>query len=285
MIFIDQLRDCVVVHQGLAPVSAHGTSQLVNRRTKHSFCFYTLISLLFLHFSTAAYCFDWSTSELHYQYGNLNQPFQQRNAATSIVTFQHASGWRYGDNFLFVDTIMAHGQKVNFYGEYYGNLSLGKITGKDLAIGPIKDFGVLNGVNWAPNSGMLKYLPGLRLSWDIPGFQFLNSDFTAYIDNSDSKIAESDSFMADINGRYPFELLNSKFSIEGHMEYIGERTNQFGLVRAWFFSQIQLRYDLGNLILAQPEKVYIGTEWQYWKNKFGTSVEENAFQALLVWRM
>ncbi len=238
-----------------------------------------------MQFTTVVYCFEWTTTELHYQYGNLKQPFQRKETGTSIVTFQHANGWRYGDNFLFFDTIMVDGEKVNYYGEYYGNLSLGKISGKDLSIGPIKDFGVLMGLNWAPNSGMLKYLPGLRLSWDIPGFQFLNSDFTVYIDDSNSAIVESDSFMVDINGRYLFQLFNSKFSIEGHIEYVGERTNQFGQVHAWLFSQIQLRYDLGDRFLDRQDKVFIGTEWQYWSNKFGTSIEENVFQALLVWRM
>lgn len=252
---------------------------------KRFFKFPVLVGLLFAQFMTAAYCFDWTTTELHYQQGNLKQPFSRRTAETSIVTLQHANGWRYGDNFLFVDTAKPQGEKVDYYAEYYGNLSLGKITGKDLSIGPISDFGVLMGVNWAPNPGVLKYLPGLRLSWDLPGFAFLNSDFTAYIDVSDNKVAESHSFMVDINGRYPFELFNSKFSIEGHIEYIGERQNQFGLVRDWFFSQIQLRYDLGHLLLDRPEKVFIGTEWQYWDNKLGTNVDESVFQALLVWRL
>lgn len=245
----------------------------------------TLIGLLFFLFAVNAYCFDWSTTEIHYQYGKLKQPFQQKEAGTTIVTFQHASGWRYGDNFLFVDTIMPHGEKVDYYGEYYGNLSLGKITGVDLAIGPIRDFGVLMGVNWAPEPGVLKYLPGLRLSWDLPGFDFLNSDVTAYIDYSDNNVAQSNSFMIDINGRYPFRLFNSNFSIEGHVEYIGERRDRFGLVRDWFFGQIQLRYDLGQLLLDRPQKVYIGTEWQFWNNKLGTNVDENVLQALLVWRI
>lgn len=244
-----------------------------------------LIGLLLIQFTSASYCFDWSTTELHYQYGNLKQPFKQTDAETSIVTFQHANGWRYGDNYLFVDTIMPHREVADYYGEYYGNLSLGKITGIDLAIGPFSDFGVLMGVNWAPNPGVLKYLPGMRVSWDLPGFAFLNSDFTAYIDYSDTSVTESNSFMVDINGRYPFKLFNSDFTIEGHVEYIGERRNQFGLVRAWFFGQIQLRYDLGQLLLDQPQRVFIGTEWQFWKNKLGTSVDENVFQALLVWRI
>ncbi|MBX3639259.1 MAG: hypothetical protein KF888_01935 [Nitrosomonas sp.] len=244
-----------------------------------------LCGLWLFRFPDTVYGFDWSVSEIHYQYGNLKQPFLRAESGTSVITFQHASGWRFGDNFLFFDVAVPHDGKVDYYGEYYGNLSLGKITGIDLAIGPVKDLGMLMGINWAPESGVRKYLPGMRIAWDVPGFAFLNSDFTAYIDDSSARIQETDSFMVDINGRYPFELLNSRFSIEGHIEYIGERQNPFGVVHAWLFYQIQFRYDLGHRLLGRPQKLFIGTEWQYWSNKFGTRVNENVFQALLVWRL
>jgi nucleoside-specific outer membrane channel protein Tsx len=244
-----------------------------------------LFSLWLFLLSDAAYGFDWSVSEIHYQYGNLKRPFLQEESATSVITFQHASGWRFGDNFLFFDTAIPHSGKADYYGEYYGNLSLGKITGVDLSIGPIKDFGVLTGINWAPGSDVLKYLPGMRIAWNLPGFDFLNSDFTAYIDDSSAKVRETNSFMVDINGRYPFKLLNSRFSIEGHIEYIGERQNPFGVVHDWLFYQIQFRHDLGHRLLGRPQKLFVGTEWQYWNNKFGTRVNESVFQALLVWRL
>lgn len=246
---------------------------------------FVLFSLWLLLLSDVASSFDWSVSEIHYQYGNLKRPFLQEESGTSVVTFQHANGWRFGDNFLFFDTAIPHGGKAEYYGEYYGNLSLGKITGVDLAVGPIKDVGVLMGINWAPGSDVLKYLPGMRIAWNLPGFAFLNSDFTAYIDDSNAKVRETNSFMVDVNGRYPFELLNSRFSIEGHIEYVGERQNSFGVVHAWLFHQIQFRYDLGHRLLGRPQKLFVGTEWQYWNNKFGTRVSENVFQALLVWRL
>ena len=245
-----------------------------------------LFGLVLIQLSTKSFGFDWSITELHYQYGRLKQPFlHQPEANTSVVTFQHANGWRYGNNFLFFDTLMPHQGKMDYYGEYYGSLSLSKLTGVNLAVGPIKDIGLLMGVNWAPTPGMLKYLPGLRVSWDLPGFTFLNADVTAYIDYSDRNIKENDSFMIDINGQYPFKLFNANFSIEGHAEYIGERRNQFGQVHAWFFSQIQVRYDIGELLLKKSKKVFIGTEWQYWNHKLGSNVEENVAQALLVWRL
>ncbi|OQW39217.1 MAG: hypothetical protein A4S08_07825 [Proteobacteria bacterium SG_bin4] len=247
---------------------------------------FLLFGFFLMQFSTKAFSFDWSITELHYQYGRLKQPFlQQQEADTSVVTFQHINGWRYGNNFLFFDTLMPHQGKMDYYGEYYGSLSLSKLSGIDLAIGPIKDFGLLMGVNWAPTPGVLKYLPGLRVSWDFPSFTFLNADITAYIDYSDRAVKENNSFMIDINGQYPFKLFKANFSIEGHAEYIGERRNQFGQVHAWFFSQIQVRYDIGELLLKQSKKVFIGTEWQYWSHKLGSNVEENVAQALLVWRM
>jgi len=244
-----------------------------------------LAGLWLLPMTTPAHSFDWSTTEMHYQYGTLKQPFAQKQSGTSVITVQHASGWRFGDNFLFFDTIMPNDGKMDYYGEFYGNLSLGKITGIDLNFGPIKDFGVLMGVNWAPEPGILKYLPGMRIAWDLPGFAFLNSDFTAYIDYSNTKVKETNSFMVDVNGRFPFTLRNARFSIEGHIEYIGERQNPFGRVKSWFFYQLQFRYDLGNNLFKRPEKVFIGTEWQFWNHKLGTDTSENVFQALLVWRL
>lgn len=95
-----------------------------------------------MQFSSKAFSFDWSITELHYQFGRLKQPFlQQQEAGTSVVTFQHINGWRYGNNFLFFDTLMPHQGKMDYYGEYYGSLSLSKLSGVDLAIGPSRILG------------------------------------------------------------------------------------------------------------------------------------------------
>ncbi len=61
-----------------------------------------------------AYGFDWSTTEIHYQYGNLKRLFLREEGGTSVVTFQHANGWRFGDNFLFFDVIMPHDGKADY---------------------------------------------------------------------------------------------------------------------------------------------------------------------------
>src|SRR5690606_29257737 len=73
-----------------------------------------LFGLWLFRLSDTAYGFDWSVSEIHYQYGNLKRPFLQEEGGTSVITFQHASGWRFGDNFLLFDVVMPHEDKVDY---------------------------------------------------------------------------------------------------------------------------------------------------------------------------
>lgn len=239
---------------------------------------------------------DWSITEAHFQYGQLNTPNfagGARNVNTLIVTFQHASGWKYGSNFFFIDYL--NGEDPNFnnrdiYGEWYPNFSIGKIIKKDISVGFIKDFGILAGINFGAQPKVLKFLPGVRLELNLPGFGFANLDITAYIDAS-AGVAEGgapkedDSFMFDFNWAYPFKIGKHIFSIEGHIEYIGERTNEFGNpVSWWILAQPQFRWDVGSAN-GWPSRFFIGIEWQVWINKLGDpDTHDNAPQALAVWR-
>ena len=81
-------------------------------------------------------------------------------------------------------------------------------------------------------------------------------------------------------------LRDNNNDIEGHIENIGERDNELDQdVSSWLFSQIQFRYDLGKQIFDAAKHLFIRTERQLWLNKLGyKNTDENAFQALLVWR-
>jgi nucleoside-specific outer membrane channel protein Tsx len=138
-----------------------------------------------------AQAFQWHTTELHYQLGDLSKPTFINGGGktvTHILTLQHSSGWAYGDNFFFVDYLNDTEEDGfndgDIYGEIYLNFSLNKIFGQRIGLGPIKDFGILAGLNAGKDAKVLKYLPGVRASWDIGGFDFLNSDFAFYIDDS-----------------------------------------------------------------------------------------------------
>lgn len=232
-------------------------------------------------------------TEAHFQYGSHTNPFTETKTGTVILTMQHASMWKFGDNFFFVDFLDDGGDdgfnEKDAYGEWYSNLSLGKITGKDLAFGPFADFGVFGGVALGTDANFRQWLPGARIAWDLTGFIFLNMDLMYGIDGG--KGVEGGSppelggrFVLDINGLLPFDLGSLAFSITGHAEYAGATTDEFGNhVPSSILAQPQLRWDVGQTLGGSANGLYAGIEYQYWSNKLGTEVDESVIQLLVIW--
>lgn len=234
-----------------------------------------------------------STTEAHLLFGSLKNPGFAGGGSTDTwtATVQHASGWAFGDLFFFFDMINPEDASLDIYGEAYPSLSLAKISGGSVSLGPIRDISLLMGFNWAADANVRKYLPGVGISWSIPGFLFLNTWITAFLDGSggvDSGGApsESSSFMVDVNWGYPLEIDGVSLSLEGHIEYIGSRSNELGQDVSWWINgQPQLRLDLGKLLYGESGQLFIGTEYWIWVNKLGDPrTDEGAFQALLAWR-
>ena len=231
---------------------------------------------------------DWSNTELHIQAGNLDIPtFAGGGSATHIIyTLRHASGWKYGDNFFFLDILDSRTQRFqdfDAYGEAYASLSLGKSGGRPVGAGPVSDVGILGGINWGTSAKVRKYVAGLRLSLDLEGFEFANLDAAALIDDSAGLAAggapaQSDTVYVDFNFSRPFTLGSAEFSIEGHIEYVGKRTDELGNpVSAWIQAQPQLQWHV-------TDRLAVGVEYQLWLNKLGEgATDESAVQMLLVW--
>ncbi|WNC72709.1 outer membrane protein OmpK [Thalassotalea psychrophila] len=249
----------------------------------------------------------WGNTEVQLQaFGELERVGTGGTADTTIITFQHAGGWEYGDNFFFVDhsrysvnddAFFPVEDSSEFYGEWYSNFSLGAITGNDLSFGPVKDIGIVAGANFAPEVDSMWVLPGVRFSLDLPGFAFAQIDVTSYIHQGGGSasspvftvIDEDSSFMVDFAWAYPFKIGSTSWSIEGHLEYIDGRqqTNNFGTteLESWFLFQPQLRLDLGEVLGNKAGQLFVGIEYQYWQNKLGEDgTDDNAAQFLAVWR-
>lgn len=236
----------------------------------------------------------WQINELQYQHGELDiiDPLGGGTQTTHILTVQHASGWAFGDNFFFADFSRARDTGDDVYLEGYAALRGSKLFDADLSFGPIADLGPVMGVNYGKVPKVRKYLPGIRLNWSIPGLTFLNTDFTAYLDDSAGLAdggapAETNSFMVDVSWAWPLVFGRHRFSIEGHVEYIDGRRNEFGdRVERHVLGQPQFRYDIGNTLTHTPDTVFIGLEYQFWINKLGDAgTDEHAPQLLLVWRL
>jgi nucleoside-specific outer membrane channel protein Tsx len=240
--------------------------------------------------STESSFFNFSTTEFHYQYGsNYQRPFSlEPEQQASIYTLQHVNAWKYGDNFFFADFTDASDTGSDVYSELYSNFSLGKILDREITVGPIKDIGLIVGVNYAKDAKVYKYLPGVRLSWNVPKFTFVYTDLTAYIDDSRGVMhggapAETNSYMLDVSWALPFTIGRHDFAVDGHVEYIGKRRNEFGDRVNWhILAQPQIRYDLGKSLFVSAGVLFVGVEYQLWINKLGGDKDDNVVQALVV---
>lgn len=265
--------------------------------------------LAFAGMTGVASAADWSVTEIQYEHGYLLDPkfINGQNVdthdSTPIVTLQHASGYSFGDVFFFIDFLNAsRGPKYHFndkdaYGEAYAYFSSAKILKADYGTGLVKDLGVVAGVNYGADPNVLKWLPGGYIDWNVKGFPYLRTQFTAYIDDSTGQLPgtfnapkEGDSWQADISWIYPFLIGSQRFSFEGHVEYTAARRQYFagggvGKATDWVLGQPQLRWDVGYALTGKKDQFFIGTEYQFWFNKLGVeNSNESAFQALAVWR-
>ena len=244
-----------------------------------------LMFLGFLFSSTVS-----AQMEFQYQNGTLLNPFSGSSHSTRILTFQHAGGWKLGGSFFFIDFIDdVENDGFNdkeFYGEWYPTLSLPKLVGKDFKLGPVVDIAAIGGLNFDGDVNVLKFLPGVRLSWQIPGFIFVNTDFAAVTDYSDG-VRHDTGFMFDVNWLKIMNIGSQSFSFMGHAEYISavDLKNGLGTVEGWILAQPQLVWDVGNLFNT-PNALHVGIELQYWANKLGVKDQsELRPELLIIWRL
>lgn len=243
--------------------------------------------------SPSLFAANWSTTQLHVNHGNYKNPFSQQKASGTIYSLQHASAHNYGDNFFFVDYTkddVADGyQDGDYYAEWYSSFSLTKMTEREFKFGSVVDVSMVMGVNVAGDAKVRKYLPGVKLHWNAPGFNFLSTSFTAYIDDSSGLAAqgapsETNSWMFDMAWSYPFSIGDQRFMLTGHVEYIDGRSNELGNdVKGWWLAQPILAWDLGHALGNSANTLMLGIEWQYWRHKLGTNTIESAPQLHLEW--
>ena len=234
-------------------------------------------------------------TELQYQYGNFVNPFTGERHYASVLTFQNASRWSLGDSFIFIDWTDDHGadgfNEKGMYGEWYPTLSLGRVAGRTIGAGPLRDVALIGGLNFGNEADIFKVVPGGRLSWDVPGFFFLNTDFGAAIDKS-SGVARGGAprtgvaLVMDVNWGAGFDIGSQSFLFAGHTKYEGASTNELGhRVRASLLAQPQLGWDVGQATTGHAGELFLGVEYQYWRNKLGVDAGDNVAQLWLMWRM
>jgi nucleoside-specific outer membrane channel protein Tsx len=259
----------------------HASIKTTSGTIKKSAALSALLAMTTLGPMTAASAADWSDDSIGYRYGtHFAEPFVNGDISKSIVNFTHASGYKYGTNYLNIDFLMSNSvdhDAQEAYLLYRNTLDFGKIFNKDFKYGPVKDLGFTLGFDlntkndpgYASKKRMLVAGPTLML--DVPGF--LNVSLLALQESNEP---------VGISSRYTYRthpMLNlawgipigSSWSFEGYFNFIAAKgIDEFGNGTAPetdFDGQIM--YDLGTALGMGKNTFRVGLEYQYWRNKFG----------------
>ncbi|UPW19752.1 ion channel protein Tsx [Agarivorans sp. TSD2052] len=212
---------------------------------------------------------QWSDFSLSYLYGT-DYEFTP-NGKMQVMTLEHTSGHSWGDNFLFIDRTMPSEGSSSFYGELSPRLSFGKLTSSDLSFGPIND--VLIAGTWEMGDGFDNFLYGVGVGLTVPGFKYFNLNLY----HASNDVWDDDNQLT-ITWGAPFSIGNQDFLIDGFMDWsTASDTNKSEMNLT-----PQFKWNAGkNFNLKSP--LYLGVEYAYWNNKYGSDVDERVASLLVKW--
>ncbi|MFI8478969.1 outer membrane protein OmpK [Pseudomonas sp. NPDC078700] len=253
----------------------------------------------------------WQSNSLSYLNGSNFQRMNfnaEEQRSQSTFTFEHASGWVWGDVFYFLDYINADNtqsrgsfsnntfeQKEHntfYYMEFSPRVSLSWLTGQDLSAGPLKDVkAAFTYEKGEGGPGTENYLYGLGFDWNVPGFAFFQTNLYQVKINNQVFFADSNSngytTQLTVAGAYPFAIGDQSFLVDGYVDWRAP-SDEAG-TQTSVGSSIQIKWDAGKALFNQESKLYLGTELNMWHNKYGVKpvdgsgdgFDQTAVQALV----
>lgn len=214
---------------------------------------------------------DWNTTSLWYLHGRT---FELGDRERNILRIEHADGWKYGDNYFFFDITDSDTAGTTIYGEVVPRFSIGKITGRSMAFGPVSDVLLTGAINVGSNN-FRAYLYGGSVDLNVLGFTYFQ--LNAYL--RDDQNQHGTTWQITPIWLYPFKLGSLNFNFQGFIDYAGKEgasaRNLLAVPRLWL--------DVGALWDA-PGHLEAGFEYLYWHNKFGVEgVNESVLQPTIRW--
>jgi len=209
----------------------------------------------------------WSNNSLTLLHGN---DYKVGDNKKTVFTGEHASGHTWGDVFAFVDRLRHHNDsKHETYGEFGASYTLFKPQ-HDF----IKETYLAGQWEFASQSSNQtnNYLAGVGMNLNVPGTKFFKVNlYRRFNDHGE------DNMQVTLAWARPFA---SGLLYDGFVDAVSSTSAK----KAGFNFTSQLKYDIGQHLDYKTNKLFIGMEYVYWKNKFGIDgiTEKNA-NLLLKW--
>lgn len=230
---------------------------------KHSLCTLLAAGCLAVSCAASANPLLWQNNSLTYLYG---QDFKIDPKIQQTLTFEHASGWSMGDLFVFVDSIHYNGDVADdstLYGEISPRLSIGKLFDTPIRFGPVKDV-LLAATYEFGEDDVESWLLGPGFDLALPGFDYFSLNF--YQRQTKGNRDGDGVWQITPAWSYTIPVGRSDVLIDGFMDWVVD--NDKGYHANLHFNP-QIKYDLGKALAWGEKQVYVGIEYDYWKNKYG----------------
>lgn len=231
---------------------------------------------------------DWSDTFAGYRYGTkFTEPSNPSDIKKDIFSLTHVSGYKYGSNFFTVDFLMSDdkdpasgggGGAQEVYAVYRHQLSLGAVSGKKVAFGPVKDIAIIAGIDlnskndaFAPR--VRKFVVGPTFKFDVPGFLDVSLLYRTERNHNGivgKSVKFDDAYGVSAAWGIPIPAINAK--LDGFIDHIGKKGKDgFGVeTAAETLLRVYLMFDVG-APLGHKGTFYIGPGYEYWQHKFGAA--------------
>ena len=189
------------------------------------------------------------------------------------ATFEYVAGTTWGDVFVFYDATSYDSKtqdNIGFYGEISPRISMKKTFGAELGGDVLAD--VLLAFTLENGRGDVEtFLSGVGFDWNVPGFNFVQTN--VYYRSGIN--TDSDGFQLTPVWNMDFKVGNSKIVFDGFADWVFNTSDDQYATNLHI--NPQLKYDLGMALNGESgaNKLYVGVELDYWKNKYG--IEDSKF--------
>lgn len=206
----------------------------------------------------------WQTSSLSYLNGR-DYAVDPSNQQT--LTLEHANGWKYGDTFAFIDITAFNGEPhpenggTTYYGEFAPRFSLGKTLGRRVGAGAVTDVLLATGYEFG-EADVESLLVGAGIDLDVPGLKYLQLNAYRRLPRNGG----GNQWQFTPVWAWSMPVGRSDLLVDGFIDWVVDNS---GTRHAHLHVNPQVKYDLGKALGGSAETLYVGVEYDYWKNKYG----------------
>ncbi len=235
--------------------------------------------------------FDWGSTSVSYLKGSsycapnfggedCAKGLSSKQKENEILTLEHVDGWKYGDNYFFIDIPNVSTPSSIPYVEYNPRFSSKKILGTDYGTGLLSDVLVTAQYNRAGKAGDFPnhavYLYGLAVDLNVPGLNFFQTHF--YV--RDDRNLEGTSTQLTLVWGSNFKA-GIDWEFAGFLDYAGAEGKKGADGSTFAYSEANLLTQPQLLAKLTPN-LGLGLEYQYWSNKLGVKKANESLPQLLI---